>query len=278
MDSVLARHFRYETAHTPKRHDKTICKAKRMSSLPSSTADFEYLKLALAFFGTLFGAMIGTPFIDWCKDKIGARRSWETQRNEIIATIRLILGLVQAFREIQKAAFEGPTGEVSSAALKRLQKFDFKLFDDSLMKLSALHPEESSQSAAAQRLIQHLVVAKLHLEQVQDISPVAITKISATPVRILENGRPTFIPDKPNCLSIAEEDQKIIQSSDDAYVALTRFLSGIYAPRLGIEPMSLILDKEIIEFEHKMSEYDRLRQQQILEDALTEYRRLRDSE
>lgn len=117
-----------------------------MSSLPPSNPSFEYLKLALAFFGTLFGAIIGTPFIEWCKDKLGARRSWETQRNEIIATIRLILGLVQAFRELQRAAFGGPAIEVSNTALKRLGKFDFKLFDENLTKLSALHPEESSRA------------------------------------------------------------------------------------------------------------------------------------
>lgn len=99
----------------------------------------------------------------------------------------------------------------------------------------------------------------------------------ATPVRILENGRPTFIHDKPNHLSLTKEDQELIEASDKKYVAFTRFLYGIYAHRLGIKPISLILDEEIMKFEQEMSDYDLTRHQQILEDAITAYNRLKDS-
>jgi hypothetical protein len=111
-------------------------------------ATLEYLKIGFAFSGALLGAIIGTPPVEWFKDRLGAQRQWKTQRNEIVATIRLIFGMLQAFREIQIDAFglvddtDLNCEQYSPSSFARLAKFDFKLLTDCLLKLSALQPKE----------------------------------------------------------------------------------------------------------------------------------------
>lgn len=210
-------------------------------STPSANDSLEYLRIGFAFSGALLGSILGTPLIEWFKDQLGARRHWKSQRSEIIGTVRLVTGILSGFHEMRIEAFGRlETVELSESALARLAMFDFALLDDSLVKLAALHPADSSRSAAAQRLIQHIVVLKSYFQQLQSVQAVALTRI----------------PDKTSCLSLSSSDREILEGSDNKYVAFQRFLGGIYARRLEIDPISLTTDREIINFERALKEHD----------------------
>ena len=223
-------------------------------STPSANDTVEYLKIGFSFGGALLGAIIGTPLIEWFKDHLGAKRQWKTQRNDIVATIRLISGILRGFDELRAEAFgfRWAECEYSQGGFERLSKFDFTLLDESLSKLSALHPEESSRSAAAQRLIQHLVVLKIYFQQLQTLPPVEITRI----------------PGMTKCLGLSVEDMEILKLSDQKYIAFQRFLGGIYARRMGIDALSLSIDREIMAFEDAMAQHDQDEIQERLRKSL----------
>ena len=209
---------------------------------PPVNEAIEYVKVGFAFGGALLGSILGTPLIEWFKDRLGASRQWKTQRNEIVGTIRLIAGILAAFNEHRIAAFGHSWDRVkySERGFERLLAFDFALFNDSLAKLSALQPEDSARSAVAQRLIQHLVVLKGYFQQLQAIQAISITRI----------------PDKSTYLGLSEEDVSLLKESDGKYTDFQRFLCGIYARRLGIDALSLAVDHEIVKFERAMHDHD----------------------
>ncbi len=202
----------------------------------------EYLKIGFTFLGTLLGAIIGAPIVDRIKDRLLAKRQWIVQRNEIVNSIRLIMGIFGAFDQLRVEAF-GPRGsatrvtmdasslvpiiQFSGSAFQRLSKFNLSVVDPVLAKLSALHPDESQKSAVAQRLITHLLVTKAHFLHLQTFEPISITDVTTRP-----------------CLS--DDDAQSIQASDEEYYALLLFLESLYAPRLGIKSFSLTADREII--------------------------------
>lgn len=199
-----------------------------------ATENIEYLKIAFAFGGALVGGAIGTPLIEWFKDRLGAKRQWKTQRNEIVATLRLMIGILEAFRELRISAFGWPGApvEFSHSGFESLKLFDFTLFNNSLVKLSALHPDDSSRSAVGQRLVQYLIVLGVRFRQLQSITPVIVTQWR----------------DKATYPSLSEDDQKTLQESDQEFDEFKSFLYILYARRLGIDQLSLILDKEVSEF------------------------------
>ena len=213
-----------------------------LAAPPPINETIEYVKVAFAFGGALLGSILGTPLIEWFKDRLGASRQWKTQRNEIVGTIRLIAGILSAFNEHRTAAFGYSSDriEYSERGFDRLVNFEFTLLNESLAKLSALQPEDSARSAVAQRLIQHLVVLKGYFQQLQAIQAIRITRI----------------PDKSTYLGLSEEDTFLLKESDKKYTAFQRFLCGIYAKRLGIDAVSLAIDQEIIKFERAMHDHD----------------------
>jgi hypothetical protein len=205
----------------------------------------EYLKIGFAFSGALLGAIVGAPLVELFKDRIGAKRQWENQRNEIVSTIRLILGILNAFDNVRKQAF-GKVALASTASLEispvhfaRLKKFDFTAFNDSVVKLSALHPEESKKSAAAQRLIEYLFSLKSYFECLQVVTPISVTRYE----------------DKTTYLSLTENHQEFLKASDDEFRSLRRFLKEIYAQRMGIDRYSFTLDQEISKFEMDLANF-----------------------
>jgi hypothetical protein len=211
-----------------------------------ATHPIEYYKIGFAFLGALLGAAVGTPFVEWFKDKLGARRQWENQRNEIVSTLRLILGILKAFDEIRWKAFKNVSSalpaemKISAFDFERLNKFDFILFDQSLAKLSALSPEESRKSAAAERLIQYLLSLRSYFEGLKGLVPVSL------------DGR----QQGTSYLSLAEIDRVMVMHSDHEFMAFKRFLLGLYAERFGIDEDSLVYDHDIMDFEKTMLDED----------------------
>lgn len=209
---------------------------------PQVNEKLEYLKIGFAFAGTLIGALIGAPLIEQFKARLGAREAWKAQSHEIVGTLRLIMGIVGAFDELRREAF-GATDEVpriSMPALSRLRQFDFAQFDANVGKLAVLHPNDSKRSAVAQRLVQHLLVLRSHFRQLQTLEPI-------TGVDLAQRSK---------FLGLSEMDTETLRRHDKRRVDLGRFLIGIYATRLGIQPMSLMIDTEIFQFEDAMSRYD----------------------
>jgi hypothetical protein len=201
----------------------------------------EYLKIGFAFGGALLGSVIGTPMVEWFKDLLGARRTWKNQRREILSTIRLILGILRAFYEIRASAF-GPKAEepsYSERGFARLRKFDFSLFNQSMVKLSSIHPDDSAHSAIGQRLIQHLIVVQSHFEQMQSIKAISIRKTN----------------ENPSGFDLRDVDKIILVEAETKYLELNYFLRGLYAQRLGIKPKSLMIDDEIRDFENKIAKH-----------------------
>ena len=73
----------------------------------------EYIRIGFAFAGALLGELLGTPFIEWFKDRLGAKRQWKTQRKDIVGTVRLTMGILRAFDELRIEAFGYPWEAVS---------------------------------------------------------------------------------------------------------------------------------------------------------------------
>lgn len=219
----------------------------------------EYIRIGFAFSGALLGALIGTPLVEWFKDQLGARRQWKTQRHDIVGTLRLTLGVLRAFAELRAEAFglPGQPVVVSIPAFRRLAEFDLACLDSHSLKLSSLHPDDSARSAVAQRLVQHLFVLKTYLRQLQCLELVPITRM----------------PENEVYFGLSDDDQSTLNASDAKYVALQRFLAGIYAQRLDINPLSLIVDEEVVNHEFAMASHDAAASQQELERHIREYRR-----
>jgi hypothetical protein len=239
-----------------------------------SEQEIEYLKIGLTFLGTLLGAIIGAPVVERIKDRLLAKRQWIVQRNEIVNSIRLIMGIFGAFDQLRVAAF-GPRGsgtrvtmdasslvpiiQFSASAFQRLSKFDLSLVDPVLAKLSALHPDESQKSAVAQRLITHLLVTKANFLHLQTFEPISMTDVTT----------------RTESLCLSDQDTQSIQVSDEEYDGLLIFLEGLYAPRLGIKSFSLTADREIISAEFAIlrarADYASMQFEMKLQDYTTKY-------
>lgn len=214
----------------------------------------EYIRIAMAFLGALFGAAIGGPLIEWTKDKLGAQRQWLTRRQEIISTLRYLLGTLRAFDEIRSEAFPKGTHTVSRTALSRLSSFSFVDFHRLVEKLSSLHPTDLEKSAAGQRLVQHLISFHLILQQVKDFKPITAS--------IYPNNEPILV--------LSDEDQDLLKKSDEKYIDLQQFIIGIYSSRLGVNGMTLTIDPEIIKYENDLGKYK-------LEKSIGEFRKQYDN-
>jgi hypothetical protein len=199
-----------------------------------------YIQIAFTFAGGLLGAAVGNPIVEWFKDRLAAQRHWQTQQEEIVSTIRLIGGVIEAFREIEKDAFcwtdrasvEEPLSYYPRGCA-RLANFDLTLIDQSLNKLAALHPVESRQSAIGQRLIHHLMVLKTDFEEIKKIGPVKRSS-----------------PEEKLPLSI--DASRLITESEERVWYFEQFLSELYAKRMGIDGLSLIYDLEVRSFDRRL--------------------------
>jgi hypothetical protein len=214
---------------------------------PPSGETFDTLKTVLTFVAGMFGAVLGTPVIEWFKDRLGAKRQWQNQQNEIICTVRLVMGILGAFHDIREKAFPDVTDEiligrasVSKLEFELLKKFDLHIISESIPKLSALAPADSKRSQAAQRFIEHLVTVRSYFEALQTIVPIDVVSLST--------GEPG--------LGLLESDKKLVRDGDQCFTHCKQFLAGYYGPKLGFKSFSTILDPEIWEFEDRIRAYE----------------------
>jgi hypothetical protein len=182
----------------------------------------------------LFGGLVSVPLAEVWKDTIGAGRQWRTQRSEIITTLRMVLGLLDAFSQVRGEAFEPIEGlplsfKFRKEAAERLCRFNLEFIDTSLLKLAVLHPKQSERSGAAQRLIQEIVVLRGHCEQVKLVACAQVKKSS----------------EHEGILALSDFDKSKFDQTNRAFETLRWFLIAVYCDRIKIDGFSTFYDLEI---------------------------------
>jgi hypothetical protein len=202
----------------------------------------ETLRLLLTFAAAMFGAVIGQPIVELFKDILGAKRQWTNQRNEIVSTLRFVMGSLDAFHEIRRHAFpkvvphKPPMGGglISPIDFERLRKFDLNVISGSLPKLSSLTPRTSEKSKAGQRLIQYLLSIRSYFEAVQAIVP-----------HKTENTKGELLG-----LALSEDDEQLVKDSDSNFTDFRNFVASNYAQKLEVQDsFSFLTDPEVVDTE-----------------------------
>ena len=142
---------------------------KEIQDLADSVKVFSAL---MAGIGALLGAMIGGPLLEWFKDQIGARRSWQSRRAEIIAALRLVFARCDAFLELYDAGTHVANRDPEAATAYRasLAHFDFLKLIEKVDTLAPLDPSTSVRSAAGQYLVQQLSLLLSLLTQLKALT------------------------------------------------------------------------------------------------------------
>jgi hypothetical protein len=198
--------------------------------------NLDYIRVAFVFAGALLGGVLDTPIIELFKDRLGESRRWNTQKADIISSLRLVMGILDAIEEVKAEAFgvlySGASSypnnvpKYSKSAFSRLKNFNFKLIDESIQKLSAVHPKESTKSAVSQRMVQYLLVIRGHLDEVKKVSP-----------QNVQFSGSSFVLDP--------DDNDVLKSYDKISRGFHIYVSGVYADTMGITKTSIILDKKV---------------------------------
>jgi hypothetical protein len=209
-----------------------------MSPTPSpqslQAVHLDVLASFLPFALGMVSGLVAPSVIEWIKDALGARRRWEDRRNEIISTVRLVMGVLGAFESIRQQAFPDLTNanrtgrtEVSKTDFERLKRVDLKILSDNIPKLSVLTPKESTKSQADQGFVKYLLTVLSYFQALQAIVPIPV-----------ESGS-----EKRSELELSHQDAKLVKESDYQF-RMCGFVADYYANKLGIDDLSLILDPE----------------------------------
>lgn len=218
-----------------------------------------YLGAMLGGAASFLVGFIASPAMELFKARLLGKSLRSERKRELVAKLRMTLGHMDAFGDhIRRAVPHAPSNTIMGpdelAEWKEVQAFSLEAVRQYTGDLTRLELEVSATSGVGQSLVKRILLFCSAAEQVKRLEPARINVYDGVEPSEVAGERPRLrFVEKP---ALSEEAGAVISNFKSCDLSLRRFIAGPYAQKLGIDSLSLVVDGDIMAWDHAMARYD----------------------